>query len=83
MSKIDDNIHAVLLELQRNQVIRRGKYSWQWKNKRPGLPSLNNTVTSRMFRCNLVEDMGNDQMTITDSGHILSHFKQKQSAELQ
>ncbi len=77
MSKIDDNIYAILLELQQNRVIRLGQYSWQWKNKRKGLPSLNNTVTSKMFRCALVEDGENGEMVISQQGRILSNFKQK------
>lgn len=62
-----NKMHEVLLELRTNQIIRRGKYSWQWKNKRKGLPSLANPITSKLFRADLVEEV-NGEMIISDYG---------------
>ena len=61
-------MHAVLLELQHNDVVRLGTYSWQWKNKRKGLPSLANPITSRLFQLDLVTEQL-DRMLLNSHGH--------------
>lgn len=62
-------MEQVLINLLTNKAVRRGQYSWQWVNKSTLNPSLNNSVTSKLFRLGLVEEI-NGEMLLTAMGKI-------------
>jgi hypothetical protein len=70
MSKIEEARNAVLFELLTNKAIRNG-YSWKWLNKRKGLPSLRNEITSSLFRADLVRE-SSQEMILSEMGQIIA-----------
>lgn len=69
MSKIQTERNSVLIELLTNRAIRNG-YSWKWLNKRKGLPSLRNEITSSLFRADLVKEMS-QEMVLSEMGEVI------------
>lgn len=70
MSKIQKERNAVLIELLTNKAIRNG-YSWKWLNKRKGLPSLRNEITSSLFRADLVKELS-QEMILSEMGEVIA-----------
>lgn len=73
MSKLELERNAVLLELLSNTAASNGS-SWKWLNKRKGLPSLRNEITSYLFRANYVESFppfGGQQMILSEMGKVI------------
>jgi hypothetical protein len=64
-------MNQVLVNLLSNRAVRLGEHSWQWAEKKTGNPSLKNSVTSRMFRSDLVEVVG-VEMKLTAMGRIVA-----------
>ena len=64
-------MNQVLVNLLSKRVVRLGENSWRWAEKNPGNPSLKNSVTSRMFRLDLVEVVGTE-MRLTAMGRIVA-----------
>lgn len=64
-------MNEVLIKLLTERIVRLGDYSWQWVNKSPKNPSLKNSLTSKMFRSNLVEDI-DGEMKLTIGGRLLA-----------
>jgi hypothetical protein len=62
-------MNKVLVQLLCARIVRLGENSWRWAEKNPSNPSLNNSVTSRMFRLGLVEVVG-AEMKLTTVGRI-------------
>ena len=74
MSKIQKERDAVILELLTNKAVRSG-YSWKWLNKRKGLPSLRNEITSSLFRADLVKSFppfGGQEMILSEMGKVVA-----------
>jgi len=69
MSKIQKERNSVLLELLTNKAVRNG-YSWKWLNKRKGLPSLRNEITSSLFRAGLVRELS-QEMILSEMGRVI------------
>ena len=69
MSKIQKERNSVLLELLTNKAVRNG-YSWKWLNKRKGLPSLRNEITSSLFRADLVRELS-QEMILSEMGRVI------------
>lgn len=70
MSKIQKERNAVLVELLTNKAIRNG-YSWKWLNKRKGLPSLRNEITSSLFRADFVKELS-QEMILSEMGEVIA-----------
>ena len=64
-------MNEVLVKLLSDKAVRSGQYSWRWLNKAEGNPSLKNSITSKMFRANLVEAV-DGEMKLTVTGRILA-----------
>lgn len=62
-------MNDVLVKLLSESAVRMGNHSWKWRTRKPGNPSLNNAVTSKMFRAGLVEEIENE-MCLTTFGKI-------------
>lgn len=69
MSKIQKERNSVLLELLTNKAVRNG-YSWKWLNKRKGIPSLRNEITSSLFRADLVRELS-QEMILSEWGRVI------------
>ena len=65
--------NAVLIELLTNRAVCKN-YTFRWVNRRKGLPSLKNDITSSLFRADLVEDFVNEsgerEMILSSSGKV-------------
>lgn len=70
MSKIQKERNAVMVELLTNKAIRNG-YSWKWLNKRKGLPSLRNEITSSLFRADFVKELS-QEMILSEMGEVIA-----------
>lgn len=74
MTKAEQERNAVLLELLTNKAVKSG-YSWKWLNKRKGLPSLRNEITSYLFRADYVRSFppfGGQEMILSERGQIVA-----------
>ena len=69
MSKIQNERNSVLLELLTNKAVRNG-YSYKWLNKRKGIPSLRNEITSSLFRADLVRELS-QEMILSECGRVI------------
>jgi hypothetical protein len=69
MSKIQNERNSVLLELLTNKAVRND-HSWKWLNKRKGLPSLRNEITSSLFRADLVRELS-QEMILSEWGRVI------------
>jgi hypothetical protein len=57
-----------------NTAVSNG-HSWRWLNKRKGLPSLRNEITSYLFRANYVKSFppfGGQQMILSEMGKVIA-----------
>ena len=71
-------MREVLVKLLSEQVVRRGEHSWQWANKATGNPSLRNSITSALFRTDLVEEV-DGEMKLTIAGRLAAERLQNES----
>jgi len=64
----------VLVELLTNRAVAKN-YTFRWINRRTGLPSLKNDITSALFRANYVSDFVNEngerEMILSEIGKII------------
>lgn len=61
----------ILVRMLEDEVERLGAYSWRWKSREKGAPSLSNRRTSALFRARLVEE-SEGKMVLTTVGRILA-----------
>jgi hypothetical protein len=64
----------VLIELLTNRAVAKN-YTFRWVNRRAGLPSLKNDITSALFRANYVSDFVNEngerEIILSEMGKII------------
>lgn len=62
-------MNKVLVKLRADRAVRLNEHRWQWVTRAPGNPSLANSVTARLFRADLVEEV-NGEMQLTAAGRV-------------
>ena len=67
MTNLQPRINKVLLELQTNRILRSGKSSWKWENKRPRQPGLTSPVVTQLLESKLVEEK-DDELILSTHG---------------
>lgn len=62
-------MNKVLIKLLADRAVRSNEHSWQWVTRSPGNPSLANSVTAKLFRADLVEEV-DGEMKLTAAGRV-------------